>query len=79
MYGGPTEDLKKLLTGATIENVTPADGADEGGQFTLVCRKQRPDGKLGKLFYVRVCGTDMGWWYQTRQGTNGKWHGPYDE
>jgi len=73
MYGGPVEKLKEALVGATIERVEPPTGAYEGGQFTLVCRHPRPDGKPGKLFSVRVCGTDLGWWFDHREGTNGKW------
>jgi len=73
MYGGPIEKLNELLAGKTVERVEPATGAYEGGQFTLVTRTIRPDGKPGKLFFIRVCGTDLGWWYETRTGTNGKW------
>lgn len=64
--------LSKVLKGAVVERVEPPVGASEG-HFTLVCRRGRDDGKLGKVFFVRVSGTDLGWWFETRVGTRGKW------
>lgn len=73
MHRGPTDELNTLLTGTTIERVEEAEGAYEGGQFTLVVAQTKPDGKKGKSLHIRVCGTDMGWWFETREGNKGKW------
>jgi len=73
MYGGPVEKMNILVAGTIIERVEPATGAESGGQFTMVCRRPRPDGKPGKPFHIRVCGADVGWWFNHRQGTNGEW------
>lgn len=73
MYGGPVEKLNDLLAGKVIERVEPATGAYEGGQFTLVVAQTKPDGKKAKSLHVRICGTDLGWWFETREGNKGKW------
>lgn len=73
MYGGPVQKLHELLQGRIIENVEDGSDAPEGGHFVLATRTVNANGKLGKLEFVRVCGTELGWWYETRTGTKGPW------
>jgi hypothetical protein len=73
LHGGPVERLNELLAGKIIEAVESPTEAEEGGVFILRVREVREDGKLGKLIRVRVCATDLGWWFETQRRASAQW------
>lgn len=71
MYEEQVEALHTFLEGKIVESVEP--NLESEGTFTLRLRDAAPEGKRGKIWYVRFFGTDMGYWFETRRGANGQW------